>query len=66
MSKKTFNINNQLYSESDILDAIDAFDGYVINWENEVLIIEDENPQFVFDEFMNYILSLSLENSIWA
>lgn len=66
MLKKTFSLNNQLYPESDIRNAIDTFDGYLILWENGTLTIEDENPQFVFDELMNYILSLSLENSIWA
>ncbi|MBX9809648.1 hypothetical protein K2X92_04650 [Candidatus Gracilibacteria bacterium] len=66
MLKKTFSLNNQLYPESDIRNAIDTFDGYLILWENGTLTIEDENPQFVFDELMNYILSLSLENSIGA
>ena len=66
MSKKTFSINNQLYPEWYIKEAIDAFDGYNIIWKDGNLIIEDEDPQYVFDELMNYTLSLSLENSIWA
>jgi hypothetical protein len=64
MSKKTFSINNQLYPEVYIIEAIDAFDGYSIIYQDGNLIIEDEDPQYVFDELMNYTLSLSLENSI--
>jgi hypothetical protein len=66
MSKKTFHVNNQLYPELYITEAINAFDWYDITWKNGNLIIEDEDPQYVFDELMNYTLSLSLENSIWA
>lgn len=66
MSKKTFHVNNHLYPELYIIEAIDAFDWYTIIWQDGNLIIEDEDPQYIFDELMNYTLSLSLENSIWA
>ena len=66
MSKKTFHVNSQLYPELYIIEAIEAFDGYMISWKDGDLTIDDEDPQYVFDELMNYILSLSLENSIWA
>ena len=66
MSKKTFKINNTLYPTEYVQDAIIAFDGYGIIYENEAITIDDENPQYVFDELMNYILSTSLENTIWV
>ncbi len=66
MSKKTFQINNTLYPESIIQEAIADFGDYAITFSDGVLSIDDEDPQYVFDEFMNYILSLSLENLPWA
>ncbi len=64
MSKKTFSVNNILYPEALIQEAILAFDGYAIVASDSTITIDDEDPQYVFDELMNYILSLSLENSI--
>ena len=64
MSKKTFHVNNTLYPEDVIQDAIIAFSDYSITSIDGAIIIEDEDPQYVFDEFMNYILSLSLENPL--
>lgn len=66
MSKKTFKISSSLYSINNIQDAISAFDGYQIDFDGNTISIDDENPQYVFDELMNYILSISLENNIWA
>ncbi len=66
MSKKTFQINSTLYPEILLQEAIDAFSDYTITYSGGILSIEDEDPQYVFDEFMNYILSLSLENFPWA
>lgn len=66
MSKKTFNVNSILYPEIIIQEAILAFDGYDISMNSNAITIDDEDPQYIFDEFMNYSLSLSLENSIWA
>lgn len=66
MSKKTFKISSSLYSANNIQDAINAFDGYQIHFDDNNIIIDDENPQYIFDELMNYILSISLENTIWA
>jgi hypothetical protein len=64
MSKKTFKISSSLYSINNIQDAISAFDGYQIDFDGNTISIDDENPQYVFDELMNYILSISLENNI--
>lgn len=66
MSKKTFQINSTLYPESIIQEVIAVFGDYAITFSDGILSIEDEDPQYVFDEFMNYILSLSLENLPWA
>lgn len=61
MSKKTFSIDNSLYQENLISDAIAAFDGYTITLQGGRITIDDENPEYVFDELMNYTLALSLE-----
>jgi hypothetical protein len=64
MSKKIFNVNSDIYSSDAILQAIEAFEGYTISYDKNQITIDDEDVQFVFDEFMNYIISLSLENPI--
>jgi hypothetical protein len=66
MSKKTFNLNKQLYSADIIAEAIAAFDGYAIAYADGVLTIDEEDPQYVFDEFANYILSIYSETIVWA
>ncbi len=66
MLKKTFNINKDIYPENLILEAINAFSGYNISYSNAIISIEEEDPQYIFDEFMNYVLSISLENNLWA
>ncbi len=66
MSKRIFNVNNTLYNDSIILSAISAFEWYIISYQGGTITIDDEDPQYVFDELMNYTLSLSLENPIWA
>lgn len=66
MSKKAFNINSEIYSKDSIIEAISSFTGYNISYDNEIISIDDEDPQYVFDELMNYSLSISLENILWA
>jgi hypothetical protein len=61
MSKKTFLINNNFYPHDIIQNAIIAFGDYNITSADGTLSIEDEDPQYIFDELMNYTLSLSLE-----
>lgn len=66
MSKKTFSVNNTLYSKNILESSKDAFEWYNITiWENTVTI-EDENASEIFDEFMNYTLSIYSENTLWA
>lgn len=66
MSKKIFNINNSLYPEKIIQTAIHEFYWYDITYTDQSIIIDDDNPQEVFDELMNYILSIFSENIVWA
>lgn len=66
MLKKTFNIDKDIYPEKIILEAINAFNGYNISYSNTIISIEEEDSQYIFDEFMNYVLSISLENNLWA
>ncbi len=66
MSKKIYQVNNSLYPASYIQDTLVAFVGYEITYSHNTLTIDDEDPQYVFDEFMNYTLSLLLENPLWA
>lgn len=66
MSKKTFNIDKSLYPEKVIQEAIDIFQWYTINYVDGVIVIDDEDAQRIFDELMNYILSIFSENTVWA
>ena len=66
MSKKTFSVNNELYSKSILELSKEAFEWYEITiWENSITV-EDENASEIFDEFMNYTLSIYSENTLWA
>ena len=64
MSKKTFNINKDIYPENIIQEAILTFVGYNIIYSDSVISIEEDDSQYIFDELMNYMLSISLENTI--
>jgi hypothetical protein len=66
MSKKTFNLDRDLYPESIIAATITAFTGYNIIYADGSLTIDEEDPQYVFDEFANYILSIYSETIVWA
>lgn len=66
MSKRTFNVNTSLYPVEIIQEWIAAFEGYTISHENGVITIDDEDPETVFKELLNYILSLYSETIIWA
>jgi len=64
--KKTFSVNNLLYSKNILESCKDAFEWYSITiWEN-CITIEDEKSSEIFDEFMNYTLSIYSENTLWA
>ncbi len=49
-----------------IHDAIHEFHWYVIIYADGLITIDDDHPQVVFDELMNYILSIFSENTVWA
>ena len=66
MSKKTFNISSQLYPEDMIHQGIDDFQWYNIIYDNSILVIDDPDAERVFDEFMNYILSIFSEHTVWV
>lgn len=62
MSKKTFNINNLLYPEEVIRQALTDFEGYALEYHDGGITIDDEDPQWVFDELINYTISLMNES----
>ena len=62
MSKKTFKLDNTLYAQTRITASIQAFSGYSIVFAQDALTIDEEEPQQIFDEFMNYVLALSNES----
>lgn len=64
MSKKTFNVNNTLYPEEVLLEAHGVFSDFSIEIFPGAIEINEENPDRVFDEFMNYSLSLLLEKNL--
>ncbi len=66
MSKKTFNVNNILYPEEILIEARNVFQDFSIDIFPGSIEIDEENPENIFDEFMNYSLSLLLEKNIWA
>ncbi len=61
MLKKVFKISSTLYPTPIVIQAIESFSDFQIQLIDSSIIIEDDDPQFVFDEFMNYTLSLLLE-----
>lgn len=59
MLNKNFEINSDIYPENLILEAINDFkDVSNITYSNNSLFIEDENPQEIFNELINYITAL--------
>lgn len=66
MSKKTFNINNSIYSFDILVQAKQYFEGFEITIDGNSVSITDDDPQFVFDEFMNCALSIYSETIAWA
>lgn len=63
MQKNNFSVNTEIYPPEYILQAIADFEGYSILFDPSTseIIIDDENAPFIFDELMNYVLSLILE-----
>jgi len=60
--KKEFDINTGIYSENIIAQAISDFEEVSeIKLENNKLIINSEDSEEIFNEFMNYCISLISE-----
>ncbi len=59
MLKKTFKIDNSLYPQEIINNTILVFSDFDIIYHVDKfeIVIEADNPQLVFDEFANYLLS---------
>ncbi len=38
----------------------------MISYADGCITIDDEDPQLIFDELMNYILSIFSEHTLWA
>lgn len=49
-----------------IHQGIADFQWYSINYIDGILTIDDLDAERVFDEFMNYILSIFSEHIVWA
>ncbi len=65
MSKKSFKIDNSIYSLDCIIEAIDDFSSVAnITYFDSILSIESEDShEEIFQEFMNYVLALSNEKT---
>jgi len=60
--KKEFEINTEIYSEDIINSAISDFSEVSdIKLENKKIIIESEDADEIFNELMNYCISLISE-----
>ena len=60
--KKEFEINTEIYSENVVAQAISDFEEVSeIKLENNKLIIYSEDSEEIFNEFMNYCISLISE-----
>ncbi len=60
MQKRTFKIDNSIYPKDKILEVIPFFEGYTITYNDATgleISSNSEDPQAVFDEFMNYLLA---------
>ena len=60
MQKRTFKIDNSIYPKDKILEVIPFFEGYTITCNDATgleISSNSEDPQAVFDEFMNYLLA---------
>lgn len=59
---KEFEINTEIYSENIIVQAISDFEEVSeIKIENNKIIINSEDSEEIFNEFMNYCISLISE-----
>jgi hypothetical protein len=60
MLKRIFKIDNHFYPSDKIQEVISQFEWFDIKlhswWELEI-ITQVENPEEIFDEFMNYLLA---------
>ena len=60
MQKRTFKIDNSIYQKDKILEVIPFFEGYTLAYNDATgleISSNSEDPQAVFDEFMNYLLA---------
>lgn len=66
MLKKSFKIDNNLYSSDIVLEAINDFEGFSLTFTDSILDISAETDaeiQQIFGEFMNYVLALYNEKN---
>ena len=65
MSKKSFKIDNSIYSSDSIVQTIDDFSSVAnITYLDSILSIESEDShEEIFQEFMNYVLALCDEKT---
>lgn len=59
MWNKNFEINSNIYPKDLVVQAIDDFSQVAeITFNDQILTINDDEPQIIFNEFMNYLLAL--------
>lgn len=62
MPKQNFKLDSTLYPQDKVLETIQAFSAYSIILDGDTLMIDDDSPQELFDEFANYCTALSNES----
>lgn len=62
MPKQNFKLDSALYPQDRVLETIQAFSAYDITLNGDILMIDDDYPQELFDEFANYCTALSNES----
>jgi hypothetical protein len=61
MPKQNFNLDKSFYPQEHMHKVLETFSDYDITYDDTVVMITDEDPQAIFDEFGNYILAFSNE-----
>lgn len=64
MQKKNFTLDKSFYPQTLVEEAISEFSSFDIEYTQEWVSIQDDDPQELFDEFSNYCIALYNEKLI--